>query len=61
MMATLVMLVLAGAAVLGLSYAADGPGRRTLLTRPGHGLRELGRVSGVYGDSVQVGRGLLAR
>ncbi len=61
MMATLVMLLLAGTVLLALSYAADGPGRRRPLTRLGHGLREFGRVSSVYGDSVQLGRGLLAR
>lgn len=61
MIATLAMLVLAGLVLLGLSYAADGPGRRKPLTRLRHGLRELGRLSSVYGDSVQRGRGALSR
>ncbi|WP_300015623.1 hypothetical protein [Pseudonocardia sp.] len=61
MMVTLAMLALAGAVLLVLSYAAEGPGRRTLFTRPLHGLREFGRMSVVYGDSVQRGREYLAR
>ncbi len=56
MMATLALLVL-----LGISYVVDGPGRRRPAGRLGHGLREIGRLSRLYGDSLEAGRRAIAR
>lgn len=61
MVATLALLLLLGVVLLGISYATDGPGRRGLVGRLGHGLREFDRLSRLHSDSLEAGRRPIAR